>query len=152
MQEKMKIVLSILFCLIFMGFYQEPTVCSAKVLKEKTKEFLDPFKYDSSELTRIMYKNKEVVKDVEIPLFIGEKYRIVFNTEALPKPIEINIYNKDKESKKRTLLFSSKDQEKGARQFFYECSKVRHVFVDYVVPKTDTAAMQGCVVCMIGYK
>lgn len=146
------ISISLFIAIVIMGFKQDVGSCNAKALKERTKEYLDPFKYDSSELTRIMYKNKESVKEVELPLFIGEKYKIVFNIEALPKPIEINVYNKDKEAKKRTLLFSSKDQPKDQKQFSFEYSKARHVFVDYTIPKTDTASMVGCVVLMLGYK
>jgi hypothetical protein len=76
-----------------------------------------------------------------VPLFIGEKYRIVFELEALPKQVEVQIYNKDKESKNRKLLFSSKDiGEK--KEFSFEVSKVRHVYVDYIVPPTEEGFLQ----------
>jgi hypothetical protein len=52
-------------------------LCNAKALKEKAENLLDPYKYDSSELTKIIYKKQESVKEVEVPLFIGEKYKVV---------------------------------------------------------------------------
>lgn len=127
-------------------------LCDAKQLKEKAKNGLDPYKYDSSELTRIMYKTKETVKEVEVPLFIGEKYRFSFNMEALPKPIEIQIYNKSKEAKNRKLLFSSKDGGIDRKEIQFEISKSRHVFIDYIVPPTETGSYSGCAVVAIGYK
>ncbi|MBS1634840.1 MAG: hypothetical protein JST26_02885 [Bacteroidetes bacterium] len=139
--------------IVLMSFQGGPNVlCDQKALKEKTKEFLDPYNYDSSELTRLQYKKKESIKEIEVPLFIGEKYRFAFNTEALPKPIEVQIYNKDKESKNRKLLFSSKGLPADQKQFTFEYAKARHVFIDYVVPPSDSSAFSGCVVFMVGYK
>lgn len=129
--------------------------CNAKSLKDNTKSLLEPYKYDSSELTKITYKNQESVKEVEVPLFIGEKYRMVFNTEALPKPVEVAIYNKDKNSKKRILLYSSKEQSGGKKQFSFEPpAKSRKVFVDYVIPGggSDSNSVTGCAVFVLGYK
>lgn len=127
-------------------------LCDSKALKEKAKDMLDPYKYDSSELTRILYKKKESVKEVEVPLFIGEKYRFVFVLEALPKPVEIQIYNKNKESKNRKLLFSSKDAGVDKKTWEFEISKSRHVYVDYVIPPTEVGSYSGCAVFSVGYK
>lgn len=143
-----------LFVLVAMMSFQggDNILCNAKELKEKAKEMLDPYKYDSSELTRIMYKNKETIKEVEVPLFIGEKYRLCFNLEALPKSVEVQIYNKDKESKNRKLLFSSKEVGLDKKEFQFEISKSRHIYVDYVIPQTETGSYSGCAVFALGYK
>ncbi len=141
-----------LLVFVLMAFQGGDILCNAKELKEKAKNALEPYKYDSSELTRIMYKKKESVKEVEVPLFIGEKYRIVFELEALPKQVEVQIYNKDKESKNRKLLFSSKSIGADKKEFQFEVSKVRHVYVDYVVPPTEEGSYSGCAVFMVGYK
>lgn len=146
---------SFLFFMIVVGFMSFQTgdvLCDAKVLKEKAMDMLDVYKYDSSELTRILYKKKESVKEVEVPLFIGEKYRFCFNMEAVPKAVEIQIYNKDKDSKNRKLLFSSKDAGPDKKEIQFEISKSRHVFVDYVVPPVETGSYMGCAVFAVGYK
>ena len=152
----MKKITTTLFCVItvfvLMAFQGGDILCNAKELKEKLKNILEPYKYDSSELTRVLYKKKEYVKEVEVPLFIGEKYRIAFEMEALPKPIEVQIYNKDKDSKNRKLLFSSKDIGADKKEFYFEISKARHVYVDYIIPPTEEGSYSGCAVFMVGYK
>ncbi|HRG00206.1 MAG TPA: hypothetical protein PKZ75_03755 [Bacteroidia bacterium] len=152
MKKIIKTLFSVLLVFVLMAFQGGDILCNAKELKEKAKNLLEPYKYDSSELTRIMYKKKESVKEVEVPLFIGEKYRIAFELEALPKQVEVQIYNKDKESKNRKLLFSSKDLAADKKEFYFEVSKVRHVYVDYVIPPTEEGSYSGCAVFMVGYK
>lgn len=152
MKKTIKTLFTVLFVLVFMAFQGGDILCNAKELKEKAKNLLEPYKYDSSELTRIMYKKKESVKEVEVPLFIGEKYRIAFELEALPKQVEVQIYNKDKDSKNRKLLFSSKDLGADKKEFYFEVSKARHIYVDYVVPPTEEGSYSGCAVFMVGYK
>lgn len=151
MTKIIKPIVSIVIVFVLMAFQTGDVLCNAKELKEKAKLALEPYKYDSSELTRILYKAKETVKEVEVPLFIGEKYRMVFELEALPKQVEVQIYNKDKDSKNRKLLFSSKDMG-DKKEFQFEISKVRHVYVDYIVPPTEAGSYSGCAVFMVGYK
>jgi hypothetical protein len=151
MKKNIKYLLSSVIVCVLMAFQTGDVLCNVKELKEKAKAALEPYKYDSSELTRILYKATETVKEVEVPLFIGEKYRIVFELEALPKNVEVQIYNKDKESKGRKLLFSSKSMGE-KKEFQFEISKVRHVYVDYVVPPTEAGSYSGCAVFMVGYK
>lgn len=151
MTKIIKPIVSIVIVFVLMAFQTGDVLCNSKELKEKAKLALEPYKYDSSELTRILYKAKETVKEVEVPLFIGEKYRIVFELEALPKQVEVQIYNKDKDSKNRKLLFSSKDMG-DKKEFQFEVSKVRHVYVDYIIPPTEAGSYSGCAVFMVGYK
>lgn len=152
MKKSIKHLFSVLIIFILMSFQGGDVLCNAKELKEKAKNTLEPYKYDSSELTRIVYKNKETVKEVEAVLFIGEKYRFVFELEALPKQVEVQIYNKDKDSKNRKLLFSSKDLGADKKEFQFEISKARHVYVDYIIPPTEEGSYSGCAVFMVGYK
>lgn len=151
MTKIIKPIVSIVIVFVLMAFQGGDVLCNSKELKEKAKLALEPYKYDSSELTRILYKAKETVKEVEVPLFIGEKYRIIFELEALPKQVEVQIYNKDKDSKNRKLLFSSKDMG-DKKEFQFEVSKVRHVYVDYIIPPTEAGSYSGCAVFMVGYK
>jgi hypothetical protein len=151
MKKIIKPIVSIILVFVLMAFQGGDVLCNAKDLKEKAKNTLEPYKYDSSELTRILYKKKESVKEIEAPLFIGEKYRMVFELEALPKQVEVQIYNKSKDSKNRKLLFSSKSLG-DKKEFVFEVSKVRQVYVDYIVPPTEEGSYSGCAVFMVGYK
>lgn len=152
MKKIIKTLFSVLLVFVLMAFQGGDILCNAKELKEKAKNLLEPYKYDSSELTRIMYKKKESVKEVEVPLFIGEKYRIAFELEALPKQVEVRIYNKDKDSKNRKLLFSSKESAADKKEFYFEVAKARHIYVDYIIPPTEEGSYSGCAVFMVGYK
>ena len=73
MRKIIKTLFSVLFVIVLMAFQGGDILCNAKELKEKAKNLLEPYKYDSSELTRIMYKKKESVKEVEVPLFFSNK-------------------------------------------------------------------------------
>lgn len=157
--KKSTLILSVC-TLLFLGLtsaaVQSEEVCDAKGLKNKTKEKLDPFKYDSGKLTKVTYKAKAQTKETEVPVFIGETYRMVFNTEALTRNIVISVYSKDKETKNRTALWTSKDQPAGERIFFFEPKKrAMKYFVDYEIPAASDSAYlnkQECVVFMLGYK
>jgi hypothetical protein len=141
------------FILLLVAF-QAHAQCDGKTLKESAKkQFGDgKYTYDMSKLTQIQYKAKPSLKEIEVPLFIGEKYKMVFNAEALPKSIVISIYNRDKDSKKRKLLFTTKDAPADQKQFIFDLSKTRKAFIDYEIPAGDSTAAGGCLVFMMGYK
>jgi hypothetical protein len=137
---------------LFCAFQVGEGSCDQKALKDKAKKLLEPYKYDLAKVTRIVYKDKPTMKEIEVPLFIGEKYRLVFNTEALPKNVVINCYNRDKESTKRKLMFSSKDAGADKKEFSFEYSFANKIFIDYDIPPGDSTASGGCLVFMLGYK
>lgn len=137
---------------LFCAFQNGEIACDQKALKDKAKKMLEPYKYDLAKVTRIVYQDKPTMKEIEVPLFIGEKYRLVFNTEALPKNVVVNCYNRDKESKKRKLMFSSKDAGADKKEFAFEYSFANKIFIDYDIPPGDSAAAGGCLVFMLGYK
>ncbi len=113
---------------------------------------MEPYKYDSQKFTKINFTKKQQQLEVEVPVFIGEKYRLVFNTSALPKAVKINVYTKDKESKKREAIFSNKDA--GAeKELVFDVPRVRKLYIDYDVPADSTTQkLSGFMVFMVGYK
>ena len=135
------------------SFGQADLSCDAKKLKGDIKGELKPdYKYDSSKITRVIFKDKSQIKEVEVPLFIGEKYRFVFNTNSLPKPVEINIYNKKAGSSKRKLLYSSSKEKDTDNIFVWEPDKSRKMYINYKIPAGSAADERGCVVFLLGYK
>lgn len=124
--------------------------CDKKGLTTSCKKKLEPFKYDSQKFTKINFTNKAQKLEIEVPVFIGEKYRLVFNTSGLPKPINVNVYTKDKEASKRESIFTNKG---GETEFIFDVPRVRKMYVDYDVPADSTNQKgSGCVVFMMGYK
>jgi hypothetical protein len=127
--------------------------CDKKTLTASCKKKMEPFKYDSQKFTKIMFQKKTQQLEIEVPVFIGEKYRLVFNTSSLPKPIQVNVYTKDKENKKREAIYSSKDLKPGENEIVFDAPRVRKLYVDYDVPADSTnQKLNGCVVFMVGYK
>lgn len=146
-----KLVFLIVFSFVFLSFQSEdPAECNAKNLKDKAKTVLEPYSYDSAKLTKLRTSAKDQVKEIEIPMFVGEKYRLSFNLTALKKNIEINIYNRDKENPKRKLLFSNKD--KYEKEFTFDIAKYRNIYIDYVIPAGTVGEDLGCAVFVLGYK
>jgi hypothetical protein len=143
---------SVFTLLLFVFAFQGDAPCDAKALKDKAKKQLEPYTYDMSKLTHITYKAQPWLKEIELPLFIGEKYRLVFNTEALSKQIVISIYNRDKDSQKRKLLFTTKDAAADKREFSFDLSMARKAFIDYEMPAGDSTLDGGCLVFMMGFK
>lgn len=147
------IPLSVIFISLTCAFIQVGDACDAKALKDNAKAALDPYKYDSGKLTRLYYKKKETMKELEIPVFIGEKYKIVWNTEALTRAVTISVFNKEKDAKGRKELFSfvASPSEK-IHSFIPEGIKTKF-YVDYTMPAvTDSLPPSECVVMMLGFK
>ncbi|MCC7303589.1 MAG: hypothetical protein IT233_13190 [Bacteroidia bacterium] len=128
-------------------------ICNPVEMKKKTKSSLDPFKYDSAKLTRINWTKKPMKISTEVPLSLFGKYRLVFNTEGMPKKIGINVYNKSRDNEKRDVLFSNKDSLDNNTTLIYNPTKhTRKVYIDYDVP-ADTLGLKikGCVYMVLGY-
>ncbi len=127
--------------------------CDKKALTTSCKKKLDPYKYDSQKFTKINFTKKTQQLEVEVPIFIGEKYRLVFNTSGMPKGIKINVYTKDKEAKKREAIFSNKDAKPEDKELIFDVPRARKMYVDYDVPADSTnQKITGCMIFMVGYK
>jgi hypothetical protein len=153
MKKILFLSLTICAVTIFTAFQITEGVCETKALKDKARKSLDPFRYDSSKLIKITCRKNTFVKEMEVPLFIGEKYRFVFNTEALSKNVVIDIYNKDKDARNRKLLYSTKEDQAGkGGQHIWEHNRSTKVFVDYTIPAgSDSTAFAGCLLFVLGY-
>lgn len=145
---------AVLFIALTGAAIQTTEVCDSKALKDQAKAALDPFKYDSGKLTRIYYKKKEQLKEIEIPVFIGEKYRMVFNTAGITRKVKVSVYNKDKEAKNRKELYTFDASPSGEKLHTFDPDgRYSKFYVDYgVASTTDSLATPECLVLMVGYK
>jgi hypothetical protein len=118
------------------------------------KAKMEPYKYDSQKLTKINFTENSQLLEIEVPVFIGEKYRIVFNTNALiPNKININIYTKSKKSSKREAIFTTNGAASNTGEFVFDVPRVRKLFIDYEVPAdASTSKESGYILMMVGYK
>jgi hypothetical protein len=133
---------------------QEGAVSKAAEYKSKSREKIKPYRYDGSKISYFNYTTYEQVKSVEVLLFNGIDYKFCFNTDGVPKSIDIKIY--DREALKN-------ESDKGKRILLYEASGVmkkdivittaqllkklqeskssittlRKIFIEYTVPFGD---------------
>ena len=153
----MKNKISYLILTLAIGFIstaavQIATECDITSLKKELKKELKPnFKYDSSKTTRFTYKTKTQSKEMEVPLFMGEKYRFLFNTKCLPVDVKVEIYSKPKGHKKRKILYTL-DKIEGQDVYTYEPEKSRKMYINYSIPKTEDEELRGAMVFVLGYR
>lgn len=148
------LVFAVIFATGFTIIQKSKDMCNPVEMKKKTEPLMKPYTYDSAKLTRINLTKKPMMQETEVPLSLFGAYKLVFNTMAMPKKIGINIYNKDRESKKRELLFSNKDSlETNTDLIFMPEKHTRKVYVDYDIPADSlNLKIKGCVYFMLGYK
>jgi hypothetical protein len=125
--------------------------CTSSETKKKCKLMLDPYSYDASKRSSITFKNKPQMKELEIPLFMGEKYRVIFSKEGLPQDVDINIYDHKFEAKHRKLLFSSKDFPTDQKEYTWEPEHSKKMYIDYKIPPTNDTIKKGCLIMVLGY-
>ena len=124
--------------------------CNTKALKKEGISLLNPYYYSSSKVSVINYDAKQTRKEIEVPLFKGEKYRMIFNKTELPKDVEIRIYDKSDENEGRSPIFSS-NESKG-NMVIYEPNKSKTLYVNYIIPAAEGEMNGGCVVFVLGYQ
>lgn len=128
--------------------------CDSMSLKKELKEKLKPeYKYDSSKTTRFYYKTKEQKKEIEVPLYRGEKYRFSFNTAGITQSgLKVEIYNKSAGSKNRELLYEL-EQKAGQHIYTFEPEKSRKMYINYTIPKAEEVSQfRDCLIFVLGYK
>ncbi|MBD98602.1 MAG: hypothetical protein CMO34_02070 [Verrucomicrobia bacterium] len=151
MKNISKIIGLFLIALTFFAATPEAD-CDKKALKKAGIAALKPFYYSSAKITEINYQYKTIKKEIEVPLFKGEKYRLVFNRSALPLNVDIEIHDKDMEHRSagHKPLFSSKGSEEDILSF--EPKKSRTLYVNYIIPKGKRDTKVGCMAFVLGYQ
>lgn len=124
--------------------------CDSKTLKKEGIAELNPYFYSAAKVNTITYDYKSTRKEIEVPLFKGEKYKMVFNKKALPKDVIIEVYDKDQTSSNRSPLFTSKDSNESIVTF--EPKKSKKMYVNYVIPEAGDIKEDGCLVFILGYQ
>lgn len=126
--------------------------CVNKEAKLEAIDSLNTFFYASSKVTNIDYTYRQSVKEVEVPLFKGESYRMVFNRQDLPKNVEVEIYDKSWKEDGRNLLYSSKDQDPSSNILAFEPKRAKNLFINYIIPPAEGSKETGCIVFVLGYQ
>lgn len=124
--------------------------CDTRSLKKEGIADLNPFYYSASKVNTISYDYKAYKKEIEVPLFKGEKYKMVFNKKGLPKDVLIEVFDKDKSHQNRHPLFTSKDNT--SEIVSYSPEKSKKMYISYTVPPAKGVEEDGCIVFILGYQ
>ncbi|MCI5055750.1 MAG: hypothetical protein MRY83_06555 [Flavobacteriales bacterium] len=137
------------------NYNEIPDYCLGAETKTKCRKALFPeYKYDAAKTTKITFKPKKQFKELEIPIYIGEKYRLIWSMEGLPQQIDVEVYDKKYEAKSRDVLFTTRSMSKEDKQFitFDPKKPMRRLYIDYLIPPAEDSVKKGCVVFTLGYK
>ena len=148
--KKIAIALFSIVALISMSSAIIDTNCDTKSLKKEGISELNPFYYSASKVTEVNYNYKATRREIEVPLFKGEKYKMVFNKKGLPKDVVIEIFEKDKTHASRKAIFTSEGNS--AEILSYSPEKSKNLFIRYTIPKADGLKESGCLVFILGYQ
>lgn len=140
---------SIATILVLCAAFTEPN-CDSKTLKKEGISELNPFYYSASKVNTISYDYKASRKEIEVPLFKGEKYKMVFNKKGLPKDVVVEIFDKDNSHANRKAVFTSEGNT--ADIISYAPEKSKNMFIRYTIPKADGVKEEGCLVFILGYQ
>lgn len=124
--------------------------CDSKTLKKEGITELNPFYYSASKVNIINYDYKASRKEIEVPLFKGEKYKLVFNKKGLPKDVVIDIFEKDKSHEGRSAVFTSEGNTSDILS--YSPKKSKKLYVRYTIPEAKGMKESGCIVFILGYQ
>ena len=150
--------LLIFACILGTQAQKTQSYCPKEEVVTKCRKALVPYNYTNMVVNRIVFKRSNYIKEISIPLYFDANYRLVFNTELLPKDIKIKIYDKPLTEKKRNELGSFESSE---RQFNFEPDMENNkglyeLYVNFLIPAyiadDGSSFIKGCVILMTGYE
>lgn len=155
---RLSLLAVIAFLFSFQSMAQSSSYCPKSDAVIKCRKALVPYKYTNMVVNRIVFKRSNYIKEISIPMYYDARYRLVFNTELLPKDIKIKIYDKPLTERKRKELGSFESSEK---QFNFEPDLEEHgglyeLYVNFLIPAyiadDGSSFLKGCVILMTGYE
>lgn len=135
--------------------------------KATSRENLKPYRYDGTNVTHFSYSGFAQKREIEVMLFNGNEYRLVFNAQGAIKPIDIEIYDKPTTNQARVKIFEMKNVtgqenipvETTALNNKYRELKnskdilLKRIYVDYIISANDSKEpASGFMVLTYGYK
>jgi hypothetical protein len=114
--------------------------------RAKSRENLKPHRFDGSKVTFFNYQYYEYKKEIEVLLFNGIDYKFSFNTDGVPKSLDIKIYDKNDTAKERILLYEemgvaqrditifSKDLLKKLQETKSSITSLKRIYIEYHIP------------------
>jgi hypothetical protein len=125
--------------------------CDINSMTDSCKHHLKPFLYDAINAQHVTLKSVPQEKEVNIPAFSGQHYRIIINISAMPKGTQVGVYDQDGTKKKRKELYTYTDN--GQLGVCDLQSHTGRLFIDFTIPAAaPTLPPSGCSVITVGYE
>jgi hypothetical protein len=128
-----------------------PAECDVEEALKACKRELAPFSFQDRKTITFDYNDDAQMKEYDIQLYEGEEYRLIFNRAFAPG-VQFEVYNKSKDKKNRTLLYSSVEDSPSQTIVSFEPITIPHIYIDVVIPSGVSNRDQGCVTLMVGYE
>jgi len=125
--------------------------CFTKALEDSCRPFMKPFTYGGVNSLHIPLKADAQEKEINLPAFSGQRYRMIFNMSSMPPGATVIIYTEDDTHKKRTALYTFGG---GAEKIgkFDATTKTGKFCIDYEIPASNGTPGSGCSALMFGYE
>lgn len=109
------------------------------------------FTYSTSRIDRMKAQKEPVRKNVVIPLFYDQPYRLILDRTDAPPGTDVTIFDKSPEEFGRRELFSTEEASSEKKVFVYEPPEdASRVNVQYQTAG-DGEGEKGCVVLVVSY-
>jgi len=143
----------LLIVITFNSTAQTSTNCDVKSLKTSLKEEVgSDYRYDASNITSFTYSSSIQGKQIEVPLFKDQKYKLIFNINDANRNFQIYISYEKAGDENRTNIFALKDVRKeGQNIYVFEPKVSKPVYITYIIPPSVESTETSCVVFMLGY-
>jgi alkylhydroperoxidase/carboxymuconolactone decarboxylase family protein YurZ len=125
--------------------------CDIKGMTDSCRKSLKPFLYDGVNALHIPLRVNAQEKEIAIPSFAGQRYRMIINISAMPQGTTAIIYDQDNQHKKRKALYTLGDAVRRIG-YFDAVGKSAHFYVDYEIPANNGPTASGCAVILFGYE
>lgn len=153
---KKNLVINIIAVIAVSGlsFAYKVDICNIIELHKATVSTLEPFNYSGQQMKKITLTQNPITLEIEVPLSLFGKYRMVFNTSGMPIKLPIEVYNKAHNAKNRNLLWSNERNAESEKMLVYDPpERTRSMFVDIDVPADSlNKKTNGCIYMVLGYK
>ncbi len=147
---KIKIIL--LFSILLSAKAQAQD-CKVKEISKGCKpNIAKPYKYDSYAVSEFVFDKKSKQVEVQFTAFQGMKYKIAFCTSGFEEPLQVDIYDKNKNIKNNRHKLYDNSQGIDNNFWLFIPPKSGNYFIDYTIPPSlDGLTKKGCVIMLIGF-
>lgn len=123
--------------------------CNIHDMADSCKKMMKPFTYSAQNALHVDLKSEPQVRDIAFPTFQGAKYRVIINTQSMPKGTEVDVYDQDPSHRRSQQLYSTKSP--GVSNFDLQ-SRSGRIFVEYTIPAATANNFSGCSVVVFGFE